>query len=446
MHSRACAEAERLLSSGDAPGAALLAIAALRANPADNEIHLVCAEAVAVLGDKQAARDAMLRLARTLGEEGDLYLALAAALKARELGGQTTPVLQEIAAVYGASSSRLTDRPPGGPPPMPQGALPVVEPMERGALVDAARQAMTEASDGAELAREFDDGKQVPRAPIFSLLEGDAFVELARALRVRRFAEGEVVVEQGAPGTSFFIVANGEVNVERVATRPAGAQIVEPEDAVIHLARLGPGALFGEMAILSQAPRSARVVAAVPVVLLEADRDAIEMAAVSVPRVGEEVIEHCRRRMLSNLLQLSPILRRLDGQQRATILRQFEIQLFPRGAVLIREGDQPTGLYLLVSGEVEVSHDEKGERLVLAHLGPGEVVGEISLVLRRPATATVTASHPSTVMHLPGDRFLDVVRDHTELLAELYELAIERETETLTILAAEAESADGLLL
>lgn len=446
MHSRACAEAERLFSAGDAPGAALLAMAALQANPADNEAHLVLAEAVAALGDKQAARDALMRLARSVAEDGDLYLALAAALKARELGAQANPVLEQIAAIYGAGSSRLAEPRTAGPPQLPQGGLPEVESMEPDALVEAARQAMTEASDGAELAREFDAHEPVPRAPIFSLLEGDAFVELARALRVKRYAQGEVVVEQGAPGTSFFVVANGEVNVERFAPPAAADRAADPADSVVHLARLGPGSLFGEMAILSQAPRSARVLAAVPVVLLEADRDAIEMAAVSVPRVGEEVIEHCRRRMLSNLLQLSPILRRLDGEQRARILRHFEIKLFTKGSQLIREGDQPTGLFLLVSGEVEVSHDEEGEHLVIARLGPGEVVGEISLVLRRPATATVTATHPTTAMHLPGDRFLDVVRDHVDLLAELYELAILRETETLSILAAEAESADGLLL
>ena len=440
MHSRASAEAERLLCAGDAASAAQLATAALVANPGDHEAHLACAEAVAVLGDKQAARDALLRLARTIAEEGELFLALAAALKAREMSGQVQPVLQEIAGLYGAKSVRLVDPEPAGPPPMPQGGLPEVEPMERGAIVDAAKQAMTQASDGAELSRDFDAPKPVVRAPIFSLLEGDAFVELARALRVRRFAQGDVVVEQGAPGTSFFIVANGEVNVEREV---GGAHVTEP---FIHLARLGPGSLFGEMAILSQSPRSARVVAAVPVVLLEADRDAIEMAAVSVPLVGEQVVEHCRRRMLSNLLHLSPILHRLDAPRRAQILGFFEIQLFQKGAVIIREADQPTGLYLIVSGEVQVSHEEGGEHLVLAQLGPGEVVGEISLVLRRPASATVTATHATTVLHLPGDKFLDAVRDHTELLAELYELAVARETETLSILAAEAESADGLLL
>jgi CRP-like cAMP-binding protein len=442
VHSRASAEAERLFCAGDAAGAARLALAALRANPADYEAHLVCAEATAALGDKVSAREALVRLARAVADEGDLYLALAAALQARELGVQVQGVLREIAALYSVGSERLTDARPAAPPPMPQEALPAVEPLKDAALLEAARRAMTEASDGADLAREFASDTPVPRAPIFSHLDADAFVELARALKVRRFAQGAVVVEQGTAGTSFFVVANGEVNVERTPAAASG----NVAGAVVHLARLGPGSIFGEMAILSEAPRSARVVAAVPVVLLEAGKSAIEMAAVSDPRVGEEVIEHCRRRMLSNLLQLSPILRRLDTQQRAQTLRHFEIQVFAKGDVLILQGDQPTGLFLLVSGEVEVSHDDDGEHLVLAHLGPGEVVGEISLVLRRPATAHVVATHPTTVMHLPGDRFLDMVRDQTELLAELYELAIARETETLSILAAEAESADGLLL
>lgn len=438
MHSRVSAEAERLLLAGDGASAAQLATGALKASQSDHEAHLVCAEAVALLGDKHAARDALLRLARTVAEEGDLFLALAAALKAREMAAQIQPILEQIAAIHGSRSDRLKDPEPSGPPPMPQGAIPEVVPMERGEIVEAAKQAMTEASDGAELSRDLDAPHEVARAPLFSLLDGDAFVELARALRVRRVGQGEVVVEQGEPGTSFFIVANGEVNVEREAPTVHGESV--------HLARLGPGSLFGEMAILSHSPRSARVVAAVPAILLEADRDAIEMAAVSVPRVGELVIEHCRRRMLSNLLRLSPILHRLDDLRRAQILRFFEIQLFQKGAAVIREGDEPTGLYLIVSGEVQVSRMEDGEPLVIAHLGPGEVVGEISLVLRRPATATVTATHPTTVMYLPGAKFLDVVRDHSDLLAELYELAIARETETLSILAAEAESADGLLL
>ncbi|MBI2894197.1 MAG: cyclic nucleotide-binding domain-containing protein [Deltaproteobacteria bacterium] len=423
-------------------GAAQLATAALSADQNDHEAHLVCAEAVAALGDKTAARDALLRLCRTIAETGDLYMALAAVLKAKELGGKVQEVLDGLASTYGAGSDRLRNAAPAAPPPVPRGALPEVQPAERGQLVLAAKQAMMEASDGAELSREFDEPAAVPRAAIFSLLDREAFVELARALRVRRFPAGEIVLEEGTPGSSFFIVANGEVNVERKPPPAARAGSTEP----IHLARLGPGSVFGEMAIISRTPRSASVVAAVPVVLLEADRDAIEMAALAAPRVGEEVVEYCRRRMLSNLLNLSPILRRLDSTRRASLLRQFEMQFFDRGAVLIREDEASAGMYLLVSGEVEVSRKEDAEPLVLARLGPGNVVGEISLVLRRPATASVVAIHPTTVLHLGGEKFLEIVRDHADLLAELYELAIRRETETMSILAAEAESADTLLI
>lgn len=442
MHTRASAEAERLLCSGDFLAAVQLATAALRGDQNDHEAHLVCAEAVAALGDKASAKDALVRLCRTFAETGDLYMALAAVLKAKELGGKIQEVLEGLANAYGAGSPRLQAPAPASPPPMPRGGLPTVEPAERGQLVEAAKQAMMEASDGAELSREFDEPASVPRAAIFSLLEGEAFVELARALRVRRFAEGEVALEEGTSGTSFFIVANGEVNVQRKPPPTARGDASEP----IHLARLGPGSIFGEMAIISRTPRSASVVAAVPVVLLEADRDAIEMAALAAPRVGEEVVEYCRRRMLSNLLHLSPILRRLDPVRRASLLRQFEMQFYDRGAVIIREEEASAGMYLIVSGEVEVSRREGAEPLVLARLGPGDVVGEISLVLRRPATASVVAVHPTTVLHLGGEKFLEVVRDHADLLAELYELAIRRETETMSILASEAESADTLLI
>jgi CRP-like cAMP-binding protein len=446
VHSRASAEAERLLCSGDALAAAQVATAALLEDPGDHEAHLVCAEALAGLGEKTAARDALLRLGTTLAESGDLFLALASVLRAREYGAKVQNALEGFARAYGAGSDRLEDRRPASPPPVPRDGLPEVTAAEPKVVVEAATRAMMQASDGAALDRELAGDRPLPRAPLFSHLDGDAFVELARALKVRRFLPGQTVIEQGAEGSSFFMVANGEVNVDRILPVTERERAAGETDLAVHLARLGPGSIFGEMAMVSRAPRSATVEAAVPVVLLEADRDSVEMAALAAPQVGDEVVEHCRRRMLGNLLLLSPILRPLDPARRAAVLREFEMQFLERGTVLIHEGELATGLFLLVSGEVEVTRQEGGEPLVLARLGPGDVVGEISLVLRRPATATVAALHATTVFHLPADRFLDLVRDHADLLAELYEMAIRRESETLSIVARESESADGLLI
>jgi CRP-like cAMP-binding protein len=75
---------------------------------------------------------------------------------------------------------------------------------------------------------------------------------------------------------------------------------------------------------------------------------------------------------------------------------------------------------------------------MIANLGAGEVVGEVALILRRPAGADVIAACPTVTLHLPRERFLDLIKEHPAILAQLYELAIKREEETSSIVAQEA--------
>jgi CRP-like cAMP-binding protein len=80
----------------------------------------------------------------------------------------------------------------------------------------------------------------------------------------------EVVVREGDIGHELFMVSDGEVRVER-----AGHEV----------ARLGPGEFFGELALMSGAPRNATVIAADPLetyVLGEADFHAAIDASASL--------------------------------------------------------------------------------------------------------------------------------------------------------------------
>jgi CRP-like cAMP-binding protein len=70
--------------------------------------------------------------------------------------------------------------------------------------------------------------------------------------KIRRCAPGDFLVRQGDPAEHFFIVKTGRVRVLR--QRPA--------EADVELAALGPGAFFGEVGLLTSAPRTAAVVAA----------------------------------------------------------------------------------------------------------------------------------------------------------------------------------------
>jgi uncharacterized protein YhbP (UPF0306 family) len=96
---------------------------------------------------------------------------------------------------------------------------------------------------------------------VFDDLPTQQVGSIVASLQVTEAKEGEVIVRQGGPADKFFIVAEGEVEVEREEN---GSQSV---------ATLGPGAFFGEVSILRNTPREATVKATKPTKLLAMERD-----------------------------------------------------------------------------------------------------------------------------------------------------------------------------
>ena len=70
------------------------------------------------------------------------------------------------------------------------------------------------------------------------------------------------------------------------------------------------------------------------------------------------------------------------------------------GEVLIDERKAGVEVLIVLEGSLSVSVLALGE---LARLGAGEIVGEMSLIDSRPASASVTAVEPSTVLAIPMD-------------------------------------------
>jgi cAMP-dependent protein kinase regulator len=234
-------------------------------------------------------------------------------------------------------------------------------------------------------------------------------------------------------------VARGELEVRR-SDGDGGPPIV--------LARLVSGALFGEMALLSRAPRAANVVATRPSILLVAKRDALEAVAEEQPAVAVELAAHCRRRMVANLAKTSHVLISVPPQERTTLVERFDTRIYEKGDKLVVEGQDAQGLHLLASGEVAVvAHEDDEEPIVVATLAAGETVGEVALVLRRRANADVIAVHPTVTLFLPREDFLALIQDHPTILHGLYMTAVRRDDETTHALdSAPAAAADDYLL
>lgn len=84
---------------------------------------------------------------------------------------------------------------------------------------------------------------------------------------------------------------------------------------------------------------------------------------------------------------------------------------FPAGHVIARQGEIGTGLFVVVSGGVRVVRDGT----VLAHLGPGEFFGELSVLDRQPRNAMVAAETATTCLALASWDFEAVLRESPAL-------------------------------
>ena len=84
------------------------------------------------------------------------------------------------------------------------------------------------------------------RVPLFVGLDDRELQEIAMSMRERRFKAGDTVTQEGAGGVGFFVVQEGQAEVQ-VGGQTRGS--------------VGPGDYFGEIALINESPRTATLIA-----------------------------------------------------------------------------------------------------------------------------------------------------------------------------------------
>jgi CRP-like cAMP-binding protein/Flp pilus assembly protein TadD len=130
--------------------------------------------------------------------------------------------------------------------------------------------------------------RMLDRIPMLSKLTLEQNVLLANRLRVVRFEPGEIVFHVGEMGDTFYIIEAG--NVEVLAPDATGSPGV--------LNRLGPGDIFGEIALLRAVPRTATVRVVSPSLLLTLSREDFDDVLVRYPSVAHRLAETSIERLL----------------------------------------------------------------------------------------------------------------------------------------------------
>lgn len=121
-----------------------------------------------------------------------------------------------------------------------------------------------------------------------------------------------------------------------------------------------------------------------------------------------------------------PICRGLSEQEVGAVFDVAEEATVARGQHLFKEGDPGDALYVVLGGHLEITkRDRNGSEQVLAKLGEGSVVGEMSLLggdATRSASALATSD--LRLLKLPANRFSKLLRqEHVAALKMVHNLA-----------------------
>lgn len=143
----------------------------------------------------------------------------------------------------------------------------------------------------------------IAETELFQAFEPEERADLAGRLCEHRIERGTVVVRQGEPGGSMFLVAEGALDV-RLCAPNGGETTVD---------RMVPGDLFGEISLLTGAPRTASIVAATDAVLYEMRKDDIDPLLRRRPELGAPLAALMAERQRLNLGRVQALERAMNG-------------------------------------------------------------------------------------------------------------------------------------
>lgn len=120
----------------------------------------------------------------------------------------------------------------------------------------------------------------------------------------------------------------------------------------------------------------------------------------------------------------------LSLEDRKFLVKHSLVYQASPGTIICHQSGIENVLYIVLYGELEVSEEVQGRKIVLGHLKSGELFGEISALFTVPRIATVTALKPTVVLEIQADKFAELI-DRTPMLREtVYQKLYERSLET----------------
>ncbi len=294
--------------------------------------------------------------------------------------------------------------------------------------------------------------------PLFAGIDPAAIDGLTRIFQPVFFTAGSPLVRQGQPADGAYLIESGDADV--MTALPGGGKAA--------VAKLGPGSVLGEMALLESGVRSATVIARTPVAGHFIERDSFRMllaqsnrAAFTIQRritltlcqrlreMNAKILAHdhsggaapamaeqgagatpLRRGACSfdwrSFLPVLPLFQRFSAAELEDFARAVQVLELARGQALFRQGDASEACYVVVRGAIEIIGARNGQRHRIGILGPGRLCGTLALIEGQLHSMSAAARENSVLLEIGKDAFARLLEGDDRLAARFQE-AINRE-------------------
>jgi CRP-like cAMP-binding protein len=243
--------------------------------------------------------------------------------------------------------------------------------------------------------------------PLFAGMPSDALQALVENLQLVSLERGELLFREGDPSDALYVIVEGEVSVQN-----EGPPRVE-------MSRLGPGAFIGEVALMTDQPRSATVVCLHDAELLRIDRHTLSRVLANHGDVLRAVLRFVRDRLVDRWMRTSPLFRPFNDAERIELAAKFKFLEIDGGTVVLGAGERPDGLYIVLAGQFLVLRNKSA----VAQLGPGDLIGETALLSGGAFKSDVVARGKGLALCLPAAVFREVIMTHPHVLEYIGEQA-----------------------
>jgi CRP-like cAMP-binding protein len=242
---------------------------------------------------------------------------------------------------------------------------------------------------------------------LFAPLTGDALVALADAAELVEFVPGAMIIVRDERAFALYAIVSG---MARVTVAGGGDEI-----------RLQEGDIFGEGSLLDEGKRQADVRAETPLMTLRIEKRALDELTKAHPEVEDALFDLLARRLITNLMQTSPLFAPFEPDVRLELAQKFEVRRAPVGTVIAERGRRSDGLYVLLAGNVMAEPDGAAP----TRIARGTAFGHASLLGAGTADVTIRAASEAVLLRMPAAGFASLAALYPPALAHLAETANE---------------------